>query len=234
MHGAGFGIGLVPSDRLQPLGADNRARDVGAVGQVVAEIVVAVDDPHHVVVRSLLGLHRNLRLDLLVARVEISCPWRQVIDLVVDNLAAEARGGTLHHGDIVLILRRVAADHEPARPFLPDEILRERVGAHRIIGNDVEHVLAAQLLPERRGARTDVHDHRVLGLRQICHGDEIGRLQIGDDEGVAVLSKFPWPWRRRRRLPGRWPRPARRRSRPRRPPGSPLSASGARPGCLYR
>src|SRR4029077_10184178 len=94
MHGAGFGIGLVPSDRLQPLGADHRARDIGAVSQVVAEIVVAVDDPHHVVIWSLLSLHRDLRLDLLVARVEIAGARWQVIDLVVDNLAPEARGGT--------------------------------------------------------------------------------------------------------------------------------------------
>ena len=133
-----------------------------------------------------LGLHRNLGLNLLITRVEIAGARRQVVNLVLDYLAAKAGGGALDHGEIILVLRRVAADHEPSRPFLPDQILRQRVGPHGVVGNDVEHVGAAFLLAELGGAGTDVHDQRVLGLRQIGHGEQIGGLEIGDDEAFAI------------------------------------------------
>ncbi len=35
---------------------------------------------------------------------------------------------------------------------------------------------------------TDVDDHRVLGLGEIGDGEEIGGLEIGDDEGVAAFE----------------------------------------------
>src|SRR4029078_12165660 len=67
MHGAIFRIGGVPGDRLKPLGPHDWPRKVGSVREVVAEAVIAVHDPNHVMVGSLLRYHRNLALHLLVA-----------------------------------------------------------------------------------------------------------------------------------------------------------------------
>ena len=144
---------------------------IGAVHEVVAKALVGVHHPHDVVLRSGLRLHGDLSLDLLVTRIGVARSGRQVIDLVADDLATEARGRALDHCDIVLIGRRVALHHEPARPFLPDQILPKRVGAHRVAGNDVKHVRAAIFLTQAVGARANIHDDRILGLGQIGNGD---------------------------------------------------------------
>ena len=74
MHGAGLGVGLVPGDRLQTLRADHRTRLVGAIHQIVAEIVLDVDDPHDVVLGRALRFHRDLRLHLLMAELRLRAP----------------------------------------------------------------------------------------------------------------------------------------------------------------
>ena len=121
-----------------------------------------------------------------MARVQVPSSGRQIVDLVLDHLAAEAAGRAFHLSEIILVLRAIAADDEPARPFLPDQILRDRVGAHRIVGDDVKDVDAALLLAERGRARSDVHDHRVLRLGQVGDGEEIGGLEIGDDKAITL------------------------------------------------
>ena len=50
----------------------------------------------------------------------------------------------------------------------------------------MEDIGAAELLAERFLVGADVDDDRVGGLGQVGHGDEIFRLEIGDDEGVAL------------------------------------------------
>ncbi len=137
-------------------------------------------------VRRALGLHGDLLLNLLVAGVQVPRARRQPVDLVLDDLAAIAGGGALDHSRVVLIFRRIAAQHIPARPFLPDHVLGERVGAHRVIGDDVKHVLPALFLSELGRAGADVHDDRVLGLGQIGDGEKIVGLEVGDDERASL------------------------------------------------
>ena len=50
----------------------------------------------------------------------------------------------------------------------------------------MEDIGAAELLAERFLVGADVDDDRVGGLGQVGDGDEIVRLEIGDDEGVAL------------------------------------------------
>ena len=52
----------------------------------------------------------------------------------------------------------------------------------------MEDIDAAFLLAERGCAGADVHDQRVLGLRQIGDGEEIVGLEIGDDEASPSLQ----------------------------------------------
>jgi hypothetical protein len=155
-----------------------------AVHEVVAEIVVAVDRPDDIVIVRLLGLHGNLRLDLLVAGIQIAGSRRQSIELLADDLAAEASGRALHLSEIVLILWRVASDDEPSRPFLPDEILRDRVGPHRIVGDHMKDIDAALLLAELGGARADI---MMIASRTGRSAIAITsrRLEIEDDEALA-------------------------------------------------
>ena len=67
MHGAVFGVGRVPGQGLQALGADHGIGQIGAVHQIVAEAFVGVGDPNHVVLGRAFGFHGNLTLHLLVA-----------------------------------------------------------------------------------------------------------------------------------------------------------------------
>ena len=59
-------------------------------------------------VRRGLGLQGDLLLHLLMAGVQVPRAGRQAVDLILDNLAAEAGGRPLHLLGIILILRRVA------------------------------------------------------------------------------------------------------------------------------
>ena len=68
-----------------------------AAADSLSSIVIenASDD---IVVRRVFRLHRDLRLNLLVARIEISGARRQVVDLVLHHLATETGGGTAYPG----------------------------------------------------------------------------------------------------------------------------------------
>src|SRR5262249_4628328 len=186
MHRAILGIGRVPGDRLEALGSYDGPREIGSIGKIVAKTLIAVHHPNHIVVGSLLRYHRNLALHLLIAGISIPRSRREIISLLRHHLSAETSGGALYHRHIILIVRCVAVHDEPARPFLPDEILGESIGAHRVAWNDVEHIRAALLLPEAIVARADVDEDRVLSLRQIGNSDMVFGFEIGDDEGIAL------------------------------------------------
>ena len=125
-----------------------------------------------------------------MARVQIPGSGGKIVEVVFHHLAAEALGGTLDLGEIVLILGCIAADDIPFRPLLPDQVLRQGVGAHRVVRNDMEDVLAAFLLAQLGRAGADVHDERVFGLGQIGHGQQIVGLEVGDEEAVAGRQRF--------------------------------------------
>ena len=52
----------------------------------------------------------------------------------------------------------------------------------------MEDVEAALLAAQRVVAQTDIEDDRVLRLRQIGDGEQVVRLEIGNDDGGAVFQ----------------------------------------------
>ena len=182
--------GAVPGDRHQPLRPGDGARLGGAEQHVVAEDVGLVGDDDDVVLRHALRQHGHLRLDLLMAGVGAARAGLERIWRLADDLAAEAGGGAPDRCGIALVGGRLAHDQEPAAPFLPDEILRERVGAHGPVGADVEHVGPALLLAQGVVVGADVENDGALRLGQIGDGEKIRRLEVGNDERVACRQQL--------------------------------------------
>ena len=155
----------VPGDGDEPVRAGDGARLGGAEQEIVAEDVRLVGDDHHLVVGRALRQHRHLRLDLLMAGVGAALTRLESVGALLDDLGAEAIGRAADGGGISLVGRRFADDQHPVAPFLPQQVLGERVGAHRPVGRDMENVAAALLLPQDVVAGAHVEDERVLALR---------------------------------------------------------------------
>src|SRR5690606_16700468 len=178
----------MPRDGLQSVRADNGARLRGAEHQVIAKSLADVGDEYDVVRRRALGEHRHLRLYLLVAAVGAARPGVESIGAFLDDLRAEAGGGPAYRTRVFFVGRMLALDQEPATPLLPEQILGERVGAHRVARGYMEQVRAAACATELIVARPDVENDRVAGAGNAGDGQQISLLQVGEEEALAGVE----------------------------------------------
>ena len=98
-----------------------------------------------------------------------------------------------------------AIDQHPARPFLPHQVLRQRVGEHAARRRDVDHVVAAVLLAQCIVGRLDVEQRDLLRAAGIGKGQKpVAREDRQHQHDAAVQpGRAAWPPGRRRRGPAR-------------------------------
>ena len=153
--------------------------------QILAEDVALVGRDHHVVLGCRLGEDRHLALHLDMAGIGAARPFDVLVDALLDDLGTELGGGTLDRVGVGHVGRSLAADQEPARPALPDQVLGERVGLHRPRGRDVEQGRGAAVQAQRVVGRTAVEEDGTRLLRRGNKRQQVLGPEIGDEQPLA-------------------------------------------------
>ncbi len=161
----------MPGRRAQALGAHDGTRQIGAVGDVAAELPVRVGEDHDVVRRPA-GQEGDVgaaALARVVAEHEVAR---------VHHAQPELARGFLEGRDHAGVRLPLAPQDQDAPPVAVEQELRQRVRLHRHAGQRVEqvrravglaqaHVVVAHVEQEDRAAGQRVADRQQLVQRQV-------------------------------------------------------------------
>src|SRR5262249_31465864 len=171
-------------------GARHRPRIPSAVWEIWAEHFSLVRNNENIVVGRALGEDRHLLLDLLLARVRASRLCSTLIFALLDDGAPEALGGPVDGIEISEVLGEDALHHEPALPFLPHEILRERIGQHVEVRRRVQHISAAVFLAKIHVLGSYVEQQHVLAFDRVRETQQRVGWRIDQNEMVAAVGEL--------------------------------------------
>ena len=161
----------MPAGWNQPGRAGDRSRIPGTVGQVRREYFAFVRSNEDVIGRRLLGEHRHLPLDQGDAAIGTTRTTSILEGSFLNDLGAEARGGTAQCIGVQPVLIMRADDEQPAFPLLPHQILGERIREHRARRRDMDHIGATVLLAQPIVDRASIQQQRPAIAKRV------GRLQ---------------------------------------------------------
>ena len=111
-------------------------------------------------------------------------------DALLDDFGAEADSRTAQRLRVKLVRFVRADDEQPARPSLPDQILRERISQHGTRRRDLDHIAAAVLLAQPVIRRAGIEEQEATRAAGIGRLEQHVGGQIGDDERDAAIGKL--------------------------------------------
>ena len=190
LRGAPLLVRRVPAHGHETGGAGDRPRVPGAEGKVRTEHFLLVGDHQHVIGRRALREDRHLLLDLLLAGIRAARARRLLVFSLFNDRAAEALRRPANGLEISEVLGEDALHHEPALPFLPHEILRERIGEHVAVWRRVQDVGAAFFLPQLLVFGAHVEQEHVPSLDRVGKRKKRLRRRIDEDEVMSAVDKL--------------------------------------------